>query len=396
MRVSIVLRRTGPLLAATALLAACEEKGGNIVTPLEEWGGFEAAGLFGTGGGGITSIAAGEVTGDGAVDALLVMRAPFPSVQVMPGTAPGFGAAQPLQGLNDPLRATLADVTGDGRLDVLAVGHADNALRVWPSSPGGLGASVAHPLANHGRNLVTGEWSGDARADVAAIHDGSGQPVTLTSFRGAAGGVLEPAWEHRSTSSTSAGACVADLTGDGRADVAVVTGNEAAPVQLYAGAGNATFQPPRALPTLAAAGAHDGSLDVACGDLDGDGRADLVTVHSDATVLSGRNAVTVRRGAADEATFEVAVTEPRDIVLGDFDRDGRLDAVLTHPEHPRLTLLFGRGDGTFATPVPVVLDSPAGLLAVADVNADGWPDLVVAMINGSVRLMRNRAMVPDP
>lgn len=393
MPVRVFARRPGLLIVCSALSTACAGDG-PAGTPAQVWGGFAPAASFAAGGAGITSIATGELTGDGALDVLVVARTPSPTLRLLPGTGAGFGPAQVLQGLADPIRAAVADVTGDGRADVLAVGHFDNGMRLWPSAPGGLGAAVPHGLVNHGRNVFTGDWDGDGRADAAAVHDGSGQPVTLTAFRGGAGG-LQRAWEHRSGSFASGGVCTGDLDGDGRMDVAIVTGDEAAPVLVYAGRGDATFQPPRALPPLGPAGAHDGAFDVACGDLDGDGRADLVTAHSAGSRSTGRNAVSVRRGAANTASYEVPVPEPRDLHLADLDRDGRVDAVLTHPEAARLTLLPGRGDGTFAAPVAVALDDPAGVVAVADVDGDGWPDLLVTGTD-TVRLLRNQGRVPAP
>lgn len=394
------MRRYNPARAAGLLFfgllasAACSDG----ATPVETggaWGGFHPPAGFASGGGGITSLAAGELTGDGSVDVLLVTRTPSPAVRILPGTGNGFGAPRVLQGLNDAIRATAADVTGDGRMDVLAVGHFDNGMRLWPGSAAGPGAAVPYALANHGRSVITGDWDGDGPQDAIAVHDGSGQPVTLTAFRGGAA-QLQRGWEHRSATYNSSGSCTGDLDRDGRLDVAIVTGTEAAPVLVFAGRGDGTFGLPRGLPPVGVpAGSHDGAVDVACGDLDGDGRADLVTAHSAGFVNTGRDVVTVRLGGAGVARYEVALPEPRAVRLADLDRDGRLDAIIAHMEEARLSVLPGRGDGTFGAATTIALEAPAGVIAVADVDGDGWPDLLASRVdNGAVVLLRNRGRAP--
>jgi hypothetical protein len=67
----------------------------------------------------------------------------------------------------------------------------------------------------------------------------------------------------------------------------------------------------------------------------------------------------------------------RDLVLGDFDRDGNLDAAVNNNDSADISVLLGRGDGTFqpqrrfdATAKPFAIDA-------GDLNGDGVPDLAV-------------------
>ena len=72
---------------------------------------------------------------------------------------------------------------------------------------------------------------------------------------------------------------------------------------------------------------------------------------------------------------------PESVALGDLDADGKPDIVTANSSAGTVSVLLGRGDGTFATN----LDSPTGANALSvvlgDVNRDGKLDLVTANLN---------------
>lgn len=71
---------------------------------------------------------------------------------------------------------------------------------------------------------------------------------------------------------------------------------------------------------------------------------------------------------------------PFSLALGDFDGDGKLDAVTANRDSATLTLLYGKGDGTFENPANIMgveLNRPGGV-AVLDANGDQKLDLAVA------------------
>ena len=114
------------------------------------------------------------------------------------------------------------------------------------------------------------------------------------------------------------------------------------------------------------------------GDFNGDGRLDLAGLG----YLVQAVQVRLNTGAG---TFGAVVDYPapwgQDIVAGDFNGDLRLDLVVTHNDPViGLSLLTGRGDGTFNAPVSFPntsgFDSPA--IIAADLNNDGKLDVVVA------------------
>jgi hypothetical protein len=115
---------------------------------------------------------------------------------------------------------------------------------------------------------------------------------------------------------------------------------------------------------------------VAAGDLNADGHSDLAVASAgqpvDLTVLLGRGDGTF--GPAQRS----AGPRAEDVALADLDGDGRLDVVLATYRPGMVVFRPGRGDGTFG-PARRLADGkePFGL-AIADLDGDGDRDVVAA------------------
>ena len=139
-------------------------------------------------------------------------------------------------------------------------------------------------------------------------------------------------------------------------------------------------------PVRVGASTDDAPQALATGDLNGDGKLDLVTANV------GSSTVSVLLGNGD-GTFKAEVqyavgTGPRAVAVADVNGDGKADLVTANGNGGNVSVLLGKGDGTFLPAVQYSTDAGSVAVAVGDVNGDGIPDLVTANtstpVNGSL------------
>ena len=159
-------------------------------------------------------------------------------------------------------------------------------------------------------------------------------------------------------------------------------------VQLNANAQSISFN--RVL--YAAAG--DSAYQTATGDLNGDGKLDLVVVNESGTGGSLIGTVSIFLGNGDgtfQAHFDYPVGQRAEfLTIADVNGDGRLDIVASNYEANSVSVLLGNGNGTFQPQVafPSVLHSCA--VTAAKLTSSGKVDLVVYLHQG--RLARSKRL----
>ena len=166
---------------------------------------------------------------------------------------------------------------------------------------------------------------------------------------------------------------IGDFNGDGKLGIA--TSGAGAEVLILFGAGDGTFVPGPIYP-------GSGTMAIATGDFDGDGRTDLAVlkINQIVDVFHGNGDGTFRSLSVNTIGAFTSGTAAA-LAIGDFNGDGRPDIAeisnfLADPS-TGLSILIGKGDGTFAPPVYYNAGAFPISLAVADFNADGIADLVV-------------------
>jgi hypothetical protein len=249
------------------------------------------------------------------------------------------GAIYPLQRPQDasPNNVVLADFNGDGVLDIFIVG-----TQPWLGdvtlgrSDGTFQTNAAYSWADtgYGRNLVTADFNGDGFPDVAysyarnSAQNEEGFEVALGSSHGVLGAP---------TFVEVAGACggytewiaTGDVNGDGKTDIVSTVDNNGNvsgcpnnQVAVSIGLGTGKFKPAVYYSTGATAQSYDVFLE----NLRGKGLLDIVTSNWDGTISVLLNQGKGTFGAANLIT-SVAALNPHlnSLAFGDFNGDGKLD-----------------------------------------------------------------------
>jgi hypothetical protein len=277
-----------------------------------------------------------------------------------------------------PVSVVAADFNNDGILDLVVANSGDNTVSVLlGKGDGSFQPAVSFAAGTFPTSVAVGDFNGDGQLDLAVtnVGDSSGHGTGVSILLGNGDGTFQ-APQTYAAGPYPRFVAVGDFNGDGAADLAVVNPYDTASqgkVAILLGDGHGHFQ------TAASYPADWRAWSAAVGDFNGDGHLDLAFVNLDS------NTVSIWLGAGD-GSFQVAQnyavgSTPSSVAAADFNGDGILDLAVANSAYfygrSNITILLGKGDGTFQTAREYDLLGGANAVAVADLNHDGQLDLAV-------------------
>ena len=270
--------------------------------------------------------------------------------------------------------------TGAGRLGVVTFYNADRSVR-FTTTPFGTSYSG-------GVRVATGDLTGDGVPDVVAATAG-GVAAQARVINGATGAILPDQLLGPTAYAAAVALAVADVTGDGIADVALGTDEIGPRAQVIRGG---DFR--KIADISGSASGFRGGTQVGLGDMTGDGRAELIV---SATYTSGSLVCAYAGDSLAPGSIPVPVftsftlsagyTDGLSLAVGDVNGDGWADLVLGTPPSatPQVNVYSGYGLVQYgsrtliASFTPAAASSMTGVrVAVRDIDGDGIVDILTS------------------
>jgi hypothetical protein len=322
------------------------------------------------------------VNGDGKPD--LIIGTPT-GINVLLNNGTGsFGAAVHTDNAVSSIGSffTTGDFNNDGRLDVVLgdsqgnlqtlIGHGDGTFTALAEVSGD---PILGPFL-HYFQCVSADLNGDGKLDLVFAQAGNDFPVVISGgfnvLRGNGDGTFDSlaVASEIGTAFNLGGIAVADLNGDGKPDI-LTASNSATALTVSLNDGTGKF------PTLVEYAVNRGPATITAGDFNGDGRMDIASgeAHGVSMLLNLGHGVLRAPLTLDGGQVPFAATTT------DLNRDGITDIAEISLMQPfrvffgQVYAFLGTRTGTFGSVSMQSAQMFNQVLAVADINDDGFPDI---------------------
>jgi VCBS repeat protein/centrosomal CEP192-like protein len=331
-----------------------------------------------------TAVAVADFNGDGKPDLAVTLNG-ADKVAIFTGKGDGtFNAEVSFGTGSGPIALVAADFNGDKKFDLAIANNVASSVTVLLNHSTttllSFTAATGSPYAVDANPvaIATGLFNNDKLLDLAVASGGSNN---ISILLGASGGAFGAA-SHITVNTPQLAVATGDMDGDGKTDLVVGTSNSG--VFIVLGKGDGTFN------TSFFPGvfnfSDEGAAALAVLDINGDKKLDVITVNTDK--FNDQSSVSVmlnHNSTIGNPTFAVAINaavgfQPAAIALADFNHDGRLDAVVVNRGSNTVSVLLGDGQGHFDPGTTTANSQGRQSIAIvaADFNKDGKLDLAIS------------------
>jgi 6-phosphogluconolactonase (cycloisomerase 2 family) len=331
----------------------------------------------------------------------------FPSSQIIDATS--FASQVDFMAGVNANSVVISDVDGDGKPDLVVLNSSDNTISIFrnTSTSGTITASSFAPAVNFTtgnspNSIAISDVDGDGKPDLVVTNEASN---TVSIFRNtsSSGSITTSSFVPKvdfTTGTVPICVAIADLDCDGKPDL-IVANNMSNSVSIFRNTsttGSITASSFASKVDLAMTGEYP--IRVVISDIDEDGKPDIVVEDFSSKTFS------VCKNICSSGTISFAPkvdfttgVDPKDIALGDIDGDGKPDVVVTNVNDNTVSVFRNTSVSgsitvnSFAPGIRFITGNNPNNVAIGDIDGDGKPDLVIANVFGyTVSVLKNTSV----
>ncbi len=296
---------------------------------------------------------------------------------------------------------TSGDFDGDGKADIAVAFSSANSIAIYlnNSVSGTINTSSftdsgTFAVGSGPITIEKGDLDGDGKLDILVPNalNGINTISVLRNTSSGIGNIAFTAHQDFAVGDKPSVLAIGDIDGDGKADIvtANITGNSVSVIRnTSTGIGNINFGPKTDFNVVG------DCYGVALGDLDGDGKLDMVATNNNATETISVFLNTSMNGTINfgpKIGFSTGFGASR-VKIGDLNMDGKPDIVVNGGTSNFIYVFqnasAGIGNLSLAPKISLVIDASSSEIAIGDLDGDGVPDLACSMLNTSLTIFRN-------
>jgi hypothetical protein len=301
-----------------------------------------------------------------------------------------------------PTDNQLSDLDGDGKPDIIVSDYYGSNLTVLnnQSTKGNIafGSIVNLNTSGDAQGCFVGDFDGDGKQDIGAANNNTNS-ISIFRNQSCVGNISFGSKTDFATSAGPRNSSIGDLDGDGKADIAIANTNAASISILknMSTTGNISFA------TKIDAEIGTGSVPFVCaiGDLDADGKADIVVGNRGVGYISIFRNISTPGKILLAPRMDINVSKekaPNGISIGDLDGDGKPDVVVANfgdDFNPAWVSILRNTSTVGTISFEKNIDFFTGgagchSAAITDLDGDGKPDLVTDNYwDGTLSLFKN-------
>ena len=269
--------------------------------------------------------------------------------------------------------------------DIVVPSYWGGSFTVYLGAPdGNFSSGETYQVEGHCTWVITGDFNEDGKVDIAAAHNGSGQPLHLYIYLGNGDGTFTRFQKYPTQLATPTKVIVADVNNDRHLDISYSLSGPDCGV-VFLGNGDGTFKDPTLIAKFDSTNANGNSQGFSLADINADGNLDWIGAQDFLDSIVVRLGDGTGRFVRDTSLY---LPHAWDIETADINGDGTIDIIASNLDS--VVCFLQDQHGTFSLSAAIHSEHGMVKLLAQDIDNDGLPDIVVSNFDSAFSVALNK------